>query len=369
MQKYENSVPGPGAYTQVRKSLSPAWTFGSRNKELFGKHEESPGPGAYTLPVPKVVTAKISKSHSVTPIKETPGPGSYIMDPHNFFSNPISYHPGNSNRTDFTRSFQDLPGPGSYNLNSSLNKIGGKISPEGRSKQQNLTENFPGPGTYDPKLPENSSSFSLAGKKNPEKIPDFPGPGSYSVKSEKVPSFSIGKKIDQKNTTNGPGPGSYKIPNKPISPAWTFKSRLFPKPKEEGPGPGQYYLTSMLNSKGFSFSKFEEKPLKNNLPGPGQYATEKPRFESPGFSLGKGPRTDFAKLRSETPGPRAYDSFLNTSLSKISTKFSKAKRPNFSNAEDSAGFYKIDLKPEGPFYSIQGKANLKNTEKTPVTFT
>ena len=356
--------PGPAAY-EVRKEFpSPSWSFGSRGKEKREEGGETPGPGSYELPQAKVVVMKIAKSISPPRDKETPGPGSY--NPRDSEKSP-SYTCGLSKRDDPTRSSRGIPGPGKYNHDSSLSKVGGKISPEGRKRRE--AEESPGPGSYDARLGDNSLSFTMGGK-TLEKFNENPGPGTYDPRVHKPDGFSIAKKLESKNNTESPGPAAYSIPNKPTSPAWTFHSRIFPKPKEEGPGPGQYYLTSMLSSKGFTFSKLDKavNDPKSKIPGPGQYNTEKPRYDSPAFSLGKSSRIDFTKLRTNTPGPGAYDSASKPGLSSTSAKFSKAKRNPSFDAESSPGFYKVDLKPDGPFYSIQGKVPEKKNEKTPVKF-
>ena len=359
----ENSkTPGPGAYPLQYRSLSPAWTFGSRHSQI-NNEERSPGPAAYDIPQSRVITTKIAKSQSPAPSYNFPGPGSY--NPKRLEQSP-SYTSGFSQRYDPSKSHKDIPRPGAYDTKLLSSTVGGKISPLGRGRRK--SEIYPGPGAYDPKLLENSVSFTL-GPKREEKLSNTPGPGSYDPRLNHSAGFSIGKKIDQKEK-EGPGPGAYTLLNKAMSPAWTFNSRpTFTKKKDESPGPGQYYLTSMLNSKGVSFSKVERKPEKSLVPGPGQYNTEKPRGESPAFSLGKSGRINFAKQTTDTPGPGAYDSSAKTSLTTVSAKFPKAKRSPSFEPDSNTEFYKIELKASGPFYSMQGKRPEIKANTTPVKVT
>jgi hypothetical protein len=120
----------------------------------------------------------------------------------------------------------------------------------------------------------------------------------------------------------------------------------------------------MLSSQGFSFSKLETKPEKAEVPGPGKYNTDKIRPESPAYSLGKSQRVDFTKMVTKTPGPGEYK--INSSFNGKAAKFSSAKRVSKFDAESSVGYYKINTKPDGPFYSIRGKRDEKNSNKTPV---
>jgi Protein of unknown function (DUF1309). len=106
------------------------------------------------------------------------------------------------------------------------------------------------------------------------------------------------------------------------------------------------------------------KARKKEIPGPGQYNTDKIRPESPAFSLGKGPRVDFTKLATKTPGPGEYK--LGSSFNGKAAKFSSAKRISVFDVESSPGYYKIEKKPDGPFYTIQGKRSENNKNLTPV---
>lgn len=196
-------------------------------------------------------------------------------------------------------------------------------------------------------------------------------------------SYSFGMKTQNKDETASPGPSAYSVQNSYPSPSWTFgarrrehlpdsasPSRILSNAKDEGPGPGQYYLASTLSAKGFTFAKLDKNTNdpKNKIPGPGQYSTEKPRYDSPAYSLGRSSRFDDEKLRNNTPGPGAYGSEAKPGKNNATVKFSKARRNMNSDVESTPGFYKIDLKADGPFYSIQGKASGKVRDKTPVKF-
>ena len=84
-----------------------------------------------------------------------------------------------------------VPGPGNYNINSSINAP--QYSMSGRYNQGNNTlgsksKVVPGPGAYDPTILSNSASGIKIGTGKRNKInqgsEDVPGPGNYLTTSQ-----------------------------------------------------------------------------------------------------------------------------------------------------------------------------------------
>ena len=374
--KNSKEFPGPGAYEPERaRSVSYSFSKEKRAKELV---DNSPGPGSYDFNFPKGAKSfTLLGKPKPEAIHDYPGPNKYNI-PQKQQSSAYSFGAKLP-----LKSETPVPGPGAYYFTTrSLSPawtIGKRYEFFLESENRNDLENSPGPGSYQP-APLNSSISYTFGSKYKEKDNNNPGPGTYESPAYKTGMVTMGSKFLNK-IPDGPGPGSYNIPEKSGSPAWKISSRLFsskteensgwksssrlfPQKNEDLPGPGQYYLTSLLSSKGFTFSKLESKPEKKEIPGPGQYNTDKIRPESPAFSLGKGPRVDFTKLATKTPGPGEYK--LGSSFNGKAAKFSSAKRISVFDVESSSGYYKIEKKPDGPFYTIQGKRSENNKNLTPV---
>jgi hypothetical protein len=90
-------------------------------------------------------------------------------------------------------------------------------------KQDQIKNNIPGPGSYEPKettTKESSPGFRLGtSKRNGSITPDtIPGPGTYQAKStfiSKTPAvFGTGKRPELSKPSQAPGPGSYELPTK-----------------------------------------------------------------------------------------------------------------------------------------------------------
>ena len=228
---------------------------------------------------------------------------------------------------------------------------------------QRTKEKSPGPGSYSPQPSYKSLSFTLTGKKD-YKIEETPGPGDYESQQYKTQGFTFGLKPEN-SISETPGPGTYHPRPKSTNPSWTMAGR--PKSSkmrpDKSPGPGQYNIPSTNDKKGCLISKVGRKFSSSVTPGPGQYNSKSKLIESNGFSLGKGKRTDFTKIQTETPGPAAYKVLEENAYFK--GKFSKAGRLPKYVPDTSGPLYKIDLKPDGPHYSLQGKWDDSNQNATP----
>jgi hypothetical protein len=203
-----------------------------------------------------------------------------------------------------------------------------------------------------------SLAFSIHGKQE-FKIENTPGPGDYQAREYKTSGFSFGHRRSDK-IDETPGPGAYKTYSSVVSggkggssnPSWSMPGRArLPYPRDVSPGPGQYSLSSTNDQKSCTISKLGRNFSANKNPGPGEYE-QKSYKPIPSYSQGKGSRTDFTKLRTSTPGPAAYS--VLTENTPYKGKFSTAAR-ELKLGQDSGPLYKIDLKPDGPHYSLQGK--------------
>ena len=226
---------------------------------------------------------------------------------------------------------------------------------QGRHNEKEFrTELSPGPGAYDPKMSQTSLSFSIAGKRE-EKLDDTPGPGKYESREYKTCGVSFGIKTDEKKDET-PGPGAYETSHgraRSSNLSWTMAGRArMSISKDISPGPGQYLIPSTNNKKSCTISRLGRNFSVTNNPGPGQY-DQKSAQDTPSYTQGRSSRVDFTKLRTKTPGPGAYNVLSDNNVSK--GKFPTAERSLQLPKDVSGPLYKIDLKPDGPHYSIQGK--------------
>ena len=120
-------IPGPGAYNPPpvasggRLRTAPAITICGKSREYgFGKGQDSPGPGAYTLP---------SSLRPISALRSSAGFGT-------------------TERNTRPRG-ADVPPPGSYDLGSVMGREGPKISIRGKPRYPPSAAGSPvGPGAY-----------------------------------------------------------------------------------------------------------------------------------------------------------------------------------------------------------------------------
>ena len=142
--KVGNGVPGPGAYEPNSDEWQaipkkPNAAFASMSRREWGVGTDSPGPGTYNVPAPKL-TAGVSMHHArskyvnnfmACPYKDNPSPNQYQR------IEPVSTRGRTISRDSrFERRRDDVPGPGAYEVqhdtlikksyNSELIGIGGK---------------------------------------------------------------------------------------------------------------------------------------------------------------------------------------------------------------------------------------------------
>ncbi len=182
-------MPGPGTYTPLPRSVSPAFSIGRSAKAQYqrsltpspadyspnlllrttpgyiigaskrdsgDKRGDLPGPGAYS-PVPQTASPRFSikmklgttsqLSPNATPVSASQGPGAY--SPADTFT--VSKVPaaviGSEAKLAAVKEFQRPP-PGSYDVNRDLGSKGFSFGKSIRSKVKK--SEYPGPGAYSP---------------------------------------------------------------------------------------------------------------------------------------------------------------------------------------------------------------------------
>ena len=154
----QKTAPGPSPteynpnYSLIRPS-SPFWKINKASRNTTMAKRESPEPGTYNVPSVIGTGPKIAFHGRVVKekVNTIPGPGAYNPNPKAILENypKIVLSTGPRTEKDFTTR-KDIPGPGTYALNSTLNgpKFGFGVGKRDSHKTNNST---PGPGTY--KLP------------------------------------------------------------------------------------------------------------------------------------------------------------------------------------------------------------------------
>lgn len=109
--------------------------------------------------------------------KNVPGPGNYMINTE-LFNLPKKHAFPKAARSDL-RNASPAPGPGSYKLPSTIGE-GPKPVLIGKVKQE-IPQNTPGPGQYNPKRRDSLKSYSFGVKTENKIRSDSPGPGKYEI--------------------------------------------------------------------------------------------------------------------------------------------------------------------------------------------
>lgn len=244
--------PGPGAYVAAnshRKGIQFSFTRAIRDLRSQTP-TQLPGPGAYDQPTTLVhpaTAASLTPRRSTIKMADTlPGPGAYTPVPNRAASPAFSI--AKSPKAEPSRSL--TPSPAAYTPTPQL-----KASPSygiGTGKRETTRQwnDSPGPGSYTPKLPQDSPKFSMKMKlQSGWKKEVVPGPGHYSPSNSqiltkaKTPVIGTEPKLPMTMDTQQPSPGSYTVTSTPAGPRFTFgRSQRSDLRKDESPGPGQYTL-------------------------------------------------------------------------------------------------------------------------------
>uniref|UniRef100_A0A7S3KSN0 Uncharacterized protein n=1 Tax=Euplotes crassus TaxID=5936 RepID=A0A7S3KSN0_EUPCR len=326
-------TPGPGSYKEP-SYIQEGKKFSMGAKDLDKRKDrssESPGPNVYNPDVNKVrdkapqfgfgtekKLVQKGKNHS-------PDPASYNVNDKILRKTAQASGMGYGGKINLSKTLADTPGPGSYDMRSTVTD-GKKIGMGAKlSNNKNGKNNSPGPGAYSPsrKVSEKaepkfgfgtSSRLQEAGKNS------VPSPNSYQVKDDimrktaQSSGMGFGGKIDfVKNSQGTPGPGAYEYQTHIVEgKKYGMGIRLNSSKgrKEASPGPGAYkseVVDLKRKHKSYSLGKqtrFDRNLKKSDLPGPGLYGA-KGQLGGPKFGFGSEQREK--KKAAENPGPGFYE--------------------------------------------------------------
>ena len=383
--------PGPGAYNLEKDNDKPKYGFGTAVRDKETKNEV-PGPGQYPYKSTVGEGAKItmSKRLDYDPTTkeqiEVPGPGNY--DVRKGPSGPL-YSIGTSQRPEMVKT-TETPGPADYTIDPGTVATRNKnpawaIGTGNRSDLADGDKNIPGVGTYELESKGKGPYYSITGKGNMNDIKDNGVPGSNAYLPNlndlrKAPAYSFTKaKLDEDvdPTKVGPGPGQYKLDKDNDKPKYSFGKELKNKPllTDPNPGPGEYPYKSTVGE-GAKITIAERHPYdpeekeRERVPGPGNYDVRTGPV-GPLYSIGTSTRPEMVK-GTATPGPADYTVDPGTVATRNKNPAWKIGTGNRSDLADGdknipgVGTYELESKGKGPYYSITGKGNMNDIKDNGV---
>ncbi|KAL4449215.1 hypothetical protein ABPG74_015597 [Tetrahymena malaccensis] len=208
--KFKSSVPGPGTYDITVNLRKPTIRMGASLRTGLVM-SDTPGPGSYlstnfsrddTL---KEINAKqpqnrglgFSRRPDLVPNIKTPGPGNYDI-PSSLGQSPHAKISANVNKGKW-KVQQEVPGPGSYNINQSSIDLSKGAKIKGKHNKIESSINFPGPGSYDVSFLSQSPKFAFTQqKRSKQDIRQLfePSPGQYEIAGSigNLPSYLLHKR-------------------------------------------------------------------------------------------------------------------------------------------------------------------------------
>jgi Sperm-tail PG-rich repeat len=144
----------------------------------------------------------------------------------------------------------------------------------------------PGPGSYNLSSTLYDNYFTLKGKYKPLKNQEHPGPGTYEVEVVspiKFPLTTQARFKDPVSNTSNVNLTSHDYKKTGIS--YSFGARYQTTRFDEIPGPGSYDIQPISSSPQITFKKRNKTPEALNTPGPGAYELSAQK-SSPAFSMG-----------------------------------------------------------------------------------
>ncbi|KAF8284822.1 hypothetical protein TcBrA4_0043940 [Trypanosoma cruzi] len=356
-------LPGPGQYSPQHPqwNASQVYSFPSGKKEFFVGNDELPGPGTYNPTISpagngiRFGTAERGGEQSAQD-GDVPGPGTYDVTLNRQEGSVFSMHrtaPRGPTLVEVEKSY--IPGPGTYTLPPAFPATEGAgtgvsfLKAERFKTFDTVVDNVdcvgsltaPGPGYYDPQLPQSTTGVFIARALRLVEVgdatagvTDLPGPGHYEVRrGDPLLTTPLDGGVamrftaarfplrDEATAAEMPGPASYS----PVAPQNTTSGASFPhaprfvlnetQERVEQPGPGEYSLPSAWcpsQDVGYSFGtskKIEHVYATQDIPGPGSYDTNRYAIRyltGPAFTVqGKSTYKD-GHAGAEYPGPGAY---------------------------------------------------------------
>ena len=187
-------------------------------------------------------------------------------------------------KTAVATSSAQVPGPGTYRIESSVGRDAPAASISGRFDL--TTDSYqPGPGAYDVRkvgeVGSDAPAFTMAGRPTAHNDSTVagkgtPGPGQYTVTSPSTaPAITMQGRHEPHEASRDQwkvGPGAYEVVVARESPAYSMSGRHATKTAADVPGPGHYTLQSdMGKAPAASLSGRHETKEDISAPGPGQY--------------------------------------------------------------------------------------------------
>ena len=329
-------TPGPGSYnpTMFGKPSSPRFTLKSRQERRvevldvpYRKIPSSIGD------VPRI---SLGSRHPTKPLESTPGP-EYIPPTIGHDAKKSSF----GKRVDRSRDPRaDIPGPGTYDIGTTISKDSLKFSLYGRPNDYFVSKSdTPGPEYIPPIIGHDAkkSSFGKRVDRSPDNRADIPGPGTYD----------IGTTISKDS----------------------LKFSLYGRPndyfvsKSDTPGPEYIPPTIGHDAKKSSLSSRQAgaRDTRIDYPGPDRYNVRTPFAKGArSASLHSRPNDMFA-VRSSGPGPAAY--YPDYSLTRPSSPSPTMHiRTKVAEPQETAGYLDIGSTLGGPKFTIGRRENLDLVE-------
>lgn len=351
------------------------------------------GPGDYTIPsfIPEGPMYSFPKAERfMTPLTRhsayytTLTPEKYAQ---------VSYQQNRSNSAPVTsfrnlelKEFLNVPGPGSYDLKSTL--FDRQITLKG--KYPNLIDNrVPGPGSYEiQNKPVLKFPVMKDERMKNRRAETADVPLVYCELKSSTPSYSFRGRPLEKEPLVLPGPGAYQVKSTLYNNNFSIVGKTAGPADFKTPGPGAYNISPVKSAPSFSISMPLNSPVKNITPGPGEYSPYT-GFSGPKYTMGhryhsasEYDNRDFANFPStlydrsmllrgkpsypisnNNPGPGSYSPKHQKCFSGYS--YGKSERMAEIELTPGPGEYNPDFKSSGPCYSMIGRGSENRFEVTP----
>eukprot|EP00347_Sterkiella_histriomuscorum_P010747 403375078 len=267
--------PAPGSYKTFSftdRTAAPKFGFGSsqREKDYLSSTQIStlpPGPGQYekrsTLGDGTPFATMPGRRPDLRPKtgRDAPGAGQYDPDYKPMRKSSPNFSLGKQVRDGELNIFFNNPGATTYFAKDSLTKTHSatwRIGSETRPKQQQYVPPTPGPGKYNMTSTLSGPKFPISSKLD-SNLQMSPGPGHYKIdhnyttKLQTAPQFSVGsqQRIMLKELNKNPGPvyATTDIKKQFQGPKFGFgSSQRMPVKGGGEPGPGSYKIPTQVGN-------------------------------------------------------------------------------------------------------------------------
>lgn len=347
-----NDAPGPGTYKTETSTLQKGGTIGQPYSPI--KQDEAGDPGKYDQKSafdPESMN-KISlhgeKNRSPYDIRDTPGPGTYKTDS-------STLQKGGTIGQPYSPIKQDETGePGKYDQKSSFDPSNlNQISMHGPSNRSPYDiKDIPGPATYNTETSTLQRGGTIGQPYSPIKQDETGEPGKYEVNSDFDPSRMKQKSLhgpsnrSPYNINDVPGPATYRTEDSTLTRGGTIGHPYSPIKQDETGDPGKYdqgsaFDPSNLNQISIHGPTNRTPYCINDVPGPGTYVTENTTLTK-GGTIGQ----PYSPIKQdETGDPGKYDqrsAFDPNNLNQISMHGPSNRSPYDINDHPGPATYKTE---------------------------